>query len=61
MFGKSGPVFPFIFVKNLSLGDHELRISGTLAPLPGRMIWESHKVEDVIARSQEYLAMGGLN
>lgn len=43
----------------VSKGDHELWIFGTLSPLPGRMIWESYKVEDVIARSQEYLAMGG--
>ena len=44
----------------VSKGDHELWIFGTLSPLPKGMIWESNKVEDVIAQSQEFLTPPGV-
>ncbi|HTV50017.1 MAG TPA: hypothetical protein VME21_02450, partial [Steroidobacteraceae bacterium] len=36
--------------------DHVAWILGTLDPLPRRMSWKSHQVEDVIAQAQEVLA-----
>lgn len=39
----------------VSKGDHVLWVLGTLNPLPKRMQWVSHEVEQVIAQSQEVL------
>jgi uncharacterized protein YbaP (TraB family) len=36
-------------------GDHVLWVMGTLEPLPKKMTWRSHAVEDVLAQSQEVL------
>jgi uncharacterized protein YbaP (TraB family) len=39
----------------VSRGDHRLWVLGIASPLPRTMQWQSHEVEQVIARSQEVL------
>ena len=41
----------------VSKGEHELWLFGLLIPLPKDMKWESDKVAEVLARSQEYLSI----
>ncbi len=41
-------------------GDHVMWVLGTLTPVPKRMLWQSHKVEAVIAQSQEVLLGGSV-
>jgi uncharacterized protein YbaP (TraB family) len=42
----------------VSRDGHSLWVLGTLQPLPKRMTWRSHAVEDVLAESQQVLAGG---
>jgi len=39
----------------VSKGDHVLYVFGDYSPLPIKMDWRSHEVENIIAKSQEYL------
>ncbi|TFW32854.1 TraB/GumN family protein [Massilia horti] len=39
----------------VSKGDHVLWIFGTYSPLPRKMEWRSRDVEDIVAKSQEFL------
>ena len=45
----------------VSKGDHVMWVLGTLTPVPKRMLWQSRKVESVIADSQEVLMSGGVS
>jgi uncharacterized protein YbaP (TraB family) len=39
----------------ISKGDHVLWVFGTYGPLPEKMVWRSHQVEDILANSQEFI------
>jgi len=43
----------------VSNGDNSLWIFATLAPIPKGMVWQSERVEGIIAKADEYLEMPG--